>query len=391
MVGLQVLPHHLQWETGLHRNGDTMYKSQKIALDVNNQQRNWFAQQCGYARFAYNYALADFKSALAKDNFLSASELNKRFNVAKKEYAWTKSQDQVVANKSIFGNLASAISHWVSKRSHFPKFKHRGSKQSFTTNSQTVEVKGKKIKLPKIGWVNLFESLRFEGEIVEVTISRTAHRWFVSLIIDIGAPEQVEKQSTSPVVGIDVGINALATLDNGIKYDNPRPLKHYERKLKRAQRALNRKVLKSKNWFKQKHKVARVHYKIACIRSDAHHKATTAIIKQAGMIAVETLKITNMLKNRKLAKALSDSALGGFLSKLKTKAETLGIPFIEADQFYASSKTCSSCGYKKSDLTLSERTYHCSRCDVSIDRDVNAAINLRNLAAGHAESLNACG
>ena len=168
-------------------------------------------------------------------------------------------------------------------------------------------------------------------------------------------------------------------------------MKYYERKLKRAQRALNRKVLKSKSWFKQKHEVARIHYKIACIRSDAHHKATTAIIKQAGTIAVETLKITNMLKNRKLAKALSDSALGGFLSKLKTKAETSGIPFIEADQFYASSKTCSRCGHKKSDLTLSERTYHCSQCDVSIDRDVNAAINLRNLAAGHAESLNACG
>jgi putative transposase len=367
-----------------------MYKSQKIALDVNNEQRSWFAQQCGYARFAYNSALSDFKSELAKANFLSASELNTRFNKVKKEQAWTKSQDQVAANKSIFGNLASAISNWVSKRSHFPKFKHRGSKQSYTTNSQTVEVKGTRIKLPKIGWIKMFQPLRFKGRIVEVTISRTADRWFVSLIIDIGAPQQVDR-STSPVVGIDVGINTLATLDNGTKYDNPRPLKHYERKLRRANRSLSRKVLKSKNWFKQKAKVTRIHYKIACIRQDAHHKVSTDIIKQAGTLAIETLKVTNMLKNRKLAKALADSALGGFLAKLKTKAETLGIPVIEADQFFASSKTCSSCGKIKKELTLLERTYQCDVYQYKQDRDVNAAINLKHLAAGHAESINACG
>ena len=367
-----------------------MYKSQKIALEVNNKQRSWFAQQCGYARFAYNHALADFRSELAKGYFLSTVELNKRFNIAKKAHDWVKSQDQVAANKSIFGNLASAISNWVSKRAKFPQFKKKGKKDSFTTNSQFVEVRGKKIKFPKIGWVKMFQALRYEGEIKEVTVSRTAHRWFVSLIIDVGTPERVER-STAPTLGIDVGINTLATLDDGTKYANPKPLKRYERKLKRAQRALSRKVFKSKNWFKQKNKVACIHYRIACIRNDTHHKTTTEIVSRAGAISIETLKITNMLKNRKLAKTLSDSALGGFLAKLKTKAETLGIPVFEAPQFFASSKTCSNCGHKKKDLTLSERTYHCSQCDASIDRDVNAAINLKHLAAGHAESLNACG
>ncbi len=123
-----------------------------------------------------------------------------------------------------------------------------------------------------------------------------------------------------------------------------------------------------------------------------HHKASTEIVNNVSAIGIETLKVTNMVKkNRKLAKALSDSALGGFLSKLKTKAETLGIPVTEADQFYASSKTCSSCGHKKKELSLSERTYHCSECGTSIDRDVNAAINLKHLADGHAERQNACG
>lgn len=368
-----------------------MYKSQKIALDVNNKQRNWFAQQCGYARFAYNTALADFNSEKNKGNFLSTVELNKRFNVAKKEYAWTKSQDQVVANKSIFGNLGAALSNWIAKRAKFPKFKKRGKKDSFTTNSQSVEVNGKKIKLPKIGWVRMFQGVRFKGKIVQVTISRTAHRWFVSLIIDIGTPQEAENQSDSPVVGIDVGINTLATLDDGTKYDNPRPLKRDERKLKRAQRRLSKRVLKSKNWFKQKAEVARLHYRIACIREDAHHKATTEIVNNAAAIGIETLKITNMLKNKKLAKALSDSALGGFLLKLKAKAEARGIPVFEASQFYASSKTCSNCRHKKKDLTLSERRYHCGVCQYQEDRDVNAAINLKHLAAGHAESINACG
>ena len=118
-------------------------------------------------------------------------------------------------------------------------------------------------------------------------------------------------------------------------YANPRPLKRYERKLKREQRKLSRKVFLSNNYFKQKRKVERIHYRIACIREDAHHKATTDILKQASAIGIETLKVTNMLKNRKLAKALSDSALGGFLSKLKSKANVLGIPIREAPQFFA--------------------------------------------------------
>ena len=369
---------------GIFTKRTIMHKSHKIALNPNNKQKRWFAQQCGYARFAYNQALADFKSELDNDNFLSTVELNKRFNVRKKKFDWVKYQDQVVANKSIFGNLSSAITNWVCKRAKFPKFKRRGKRDSFTTNSQSVQVKGKRVKLPKIGWVKMFQELRFKGPIVEVTVSRTAHRWFISFIVDIGTPEQVDR-STDPIIGIDGGINTLATLDNGTKYDNPRPLKHYERKLRRAQRRLSKRVFKSKNWFKQKMKVARIHYKIACIRNDAHHKASTSIVNKAGTIAIETLKVTNMLKNRKLAKALSDSALGGFLSKLKTKAETAGVTIFEAPQFYASSKTCSRCGHKKEELSLSERTYHCSECGYSEDRDVNAAINLKHFAAGHAE------
>ena len=202
---------------------------------------------------------------------------------------------------------------------------------------------------------------------------------------DVGTPEQIER-SIYPTIGIDVGISTLATLDDGAKYENPKALKQYERKLKREQRKLIRKVFLSQNYYKQKRKVERIHYRIACIRWDAQHQATTDILKCASKIGIETLQVTNLLKNRKLAKALSDAALGGFLEKIKTKAQALGIQIVQADRFFASSKTCSACGHKKDDLTLSDRQYHCSDCGVFLDRDVNAAINLRTLAAGHAAS-----
>jgi putative transposase len=350
-------------------------KSHKIALDPTEDQHSWFAQQCGYARFAYNYGLSDFKNTPRH-----WKELNKRFNVAKRAIEWASDMDQRAA---LFGIkcLGDAISRWRSGQNKFPKHKKRNHHQSYSTDPTSVTLKGNRIRLPKIGWVRMFEALRFEGEILKVTISRTAHRWFVSITVETEDTEAVDN-STHPVIGIDVGINTLATLSDGTKYDNPRPLKRYERKLKREQRKLSRRVFKSKNWFKQKAKIARTHYRIACIRNDAHHKGTTDIVNRASGIAIETLKVTNMLKNRKLAKALSDSALGGFLSKLKTKSETLEIPVTEAPQFFASSKTCSNCGHKKKELKLSERTYHCSQCDYQIDRDVNAAINLKHLAVG---------
>ena len=366
-----------------------MHKTHKIALKPNNKHRGWFKQQCGYARFAYNQALADFKLGLDQDNFQSWQTLCANFNKSKKEYDWTQAQDQRSAKYAI-ENLGKGVSNWVAKRARFPRFKKRGKKDSFTTDEQSVVVRGKKIKLPKIGWIKMSEELRFRGKIVKVTVSRTAHKWFVSITVDVGTPKQVER-STDPIIGVDVGINTLATLDDGTKYDNPRPLKHYERKLKKSQRRLSKREYQSQNWYKQKLKVERLHYRITCIRNDSHHKASTGIVNRAGTIAIETLMVTNLLRNKRVAKALSDSALGGFLEKLKTKAETCGIPVVKADRFFASSKTCSSCGHKKKKLELSERTYHCSQCGISIDRDVNAALNLKQLAAGHAESLNACG
>ena len=384
-----------------------MIKTHKIALRPNRDQIAWFYQQCGYAKFAYNSALSDFKTEFASDNFLSMYDLNKRFNDHKKAFDWTKAQDQRAAMYAVH-NLGHAIDNWKAKRAKFPKLKKRGCKHSYTTDEQAVRMKGKRIRLPKIGWVKTYEELRFRGKIVSVTISRTAHRWFASISVevqpplhrcpaslayvdwytstaDVGTPHQIER-SIYPTIGIDVGISTLATLDDGRKYENPKALKRYERKLKREQRKLSRKVFLSQNWYQQKRKVERIHYRIACVRRDAHHQATTDILKYASKIGIETLQVTNLLKNRKLAKALSDAALGGFLEKLKTKAASLGIPIVQADRFFASSSNCSACGHKKDDLTLSDREYHCSHCGYGEDRDVNAAINLKHVAVGYTET-----
>ena len=361
-----------------------MIRTHKITLRPNRAQVAWFYQQCGYAKFAYNQALSDFKTGLASDTFLSKNRLARRFNLKKRDFDWTQAQDQRAAKYAI-DNLGRAIENWIAKRAKFPKFKKRGCKHSYTTDAQSFRAEGKRIKLPKIGWIRTFEQLRFIGKIVSVTISRTAHRWFASVSVEVENTKSVDI-STYPTIGIDVGINTLATLDDGTKYENPRPLKRYERKLAREQRKLSRKVFLSQNWYKQKRKVERIHYRIACLRKDAHHKATTDIVSKASLIGIETLQITNLLKNKKLAKALSDSGFGGFLDKLKTKAETLGIPILQADRFFASSKTCSHCGHRKDDLTLSDREYQCRHCGSSIDRDVNAAINLKHVAVGYTET-----
>ena len=205
-----------------------MIVSHKIALDATADQCTWFSQQCGYARFAFNHALEDYNNEPRH-----WKKLNKRFNVAKRGLDWAGNMDQRAA---LFGikNLGDAISRWKSGQNRRPKKKRRGNRQSYSTDPNTVKVIWKRIKLPKIGWVRMYQKLRHKGEIIKVTLSRTAHRWFVSITVDTGKPNAPRDTRGLPAIGIDVGINSLATLDTGKQYPNPRPLKTYEKKLKRS-------------------------------------------------------------------------------------------------------------------------------------------------------------
>ncbi len=223
------------------------------------------------------------------------------------------------------------------------------------------------------------EELRWTGDIGRVTVSRKDDKWFVSILVctDEGNPMvQMPLIDARLPVGVDVGINTLATLSDGTKYENPRPLKRYLKKLRRAGRMLSRKTRFSSNWHKARKRLASIHYRVSCIRLDSHHKTSTSIVRKASAIGIETLNVSGMLKNKKLAKHIADASLYRFLTMIKYKAERRGIPITEAAMFFASSKTCSSCGHKKTELNLSERTYHCGECGFTCDRDVNAAINL---------------
>ena len=356
-------------------------RTQQIELTPNNKQSTRMAQHAGYARVAFNFALSSFKAGREKDEWRSYIDIKREFNAVKRDkFHWCSDLSQN-ASKNAIHNFGDAITRWKKGQNNFPVYKHRSGKCSYQADNGegTVDVHKKRIHLPKIGWVRMREELRYTGEISKVVVSKRNGRWFVSILVRCDSNNynhQPPLFDEKEPIGIDVGINTLATCSNGATYENPRPLKRYERKLARASRALSRKVLRSKNWHKAKAILSCVHYRIACIREDAHHQATTKIVRKASAIGVETLNIRGLLKNRKLAKALSDSALSRFLTMLKYKAERRGIPITEADRFFASSKTCSHCKHKKKDLTLSERTYHCNACGITIDRDLNAAINL---------------
>ena len=366
-----------------------MLKTHKIALDPNNVQATQFAQHCGYARVAYNHVLADFKEGLDNGEWRSHIDLNKRFNSVKHEqYEWCHGLNQRAAHNAIYYNFQDAIKRWRSGQNKFPSFKKRAKGQSFQADAGrgTTIVEGQRIKLPKIGWVRMFQTLRYLGTIIKVVISKHGHRWFASIVVDTPINPPIPDPHGKPIIGVDVGIKHLAVTSEGDYFENPKALKRHERKLKRLQRQLSRRQKGSRNWRKTKAKLVKLHYRITCIRQDAHHKATTSIVNGASRIGIESLNVAGMLKNHRLAKALSDTSLSSFLSMLKYKAERIDVKIVEADTFYASSKTCSACGAKDKDLSLSDRTYHCSDCGHTQDRDLNAAINLRTVAVGHTET-----
>ena len=370
-----------------------MLKTHKIALNPNKNQANLLSQHCGYARVAYNCALSDFKAGLDNGLWRSEMDLRRRFNAHKfEDFDWCKDLSQN-ASKNAIRNLGDAINRWKGGQNRFPKFKKKSVYKSYQADNgkHTVKVDDHWIYLPKIGKVRMFECLRFQGTVSRVVISKTAHRWFASILVETYDSENLPDIRGFPTIGVDVGIKHLAITSDGRYFENPKPLKRYERKLKRLQRQFSRATKGGSNWYKLKEKIAKLNYRITCIREDFQHKATTIITQGPSAIGIESLNVSGMLKNHSLAKALSDSALSSFLTMLQYKADYLGVDIVEAAPFYPSSKRCSSCGHVDKSLTLSDREYHCGVCGYQIDRDLNAAINLQQLAESCSERINACG
>ncbi|MEY4936796.1 MAG: hypothetical protein RIS64_3155 [Bacteroidota bacterium] len=370
-------------------------KSIKVRLELNNEQRSLAAQHAGTARYAYNWGLAKSQTVYqATQKRPTAVDLHKEWVVYKNtEATWAQSVSKC-APQEAFRNLNKAYQRaFKMEQVRLPKFKKKGQKDRFYLEG-SIHLKGNRIKLPKLGWVKCSETLPQGIVVKNVTVSRHAHHWFVSFKMPYS--KTVQKPENQPIIGVDLGVKTLATFSDGQMIAHKRPYKHQKRKLRLAQRQTSKKYIKGKsakeqsnNYQKAQKKVAKIHYKIACIRNDALHQVTTRLAKNHSEVVIEDLNVKGMSRNHKLASAILDGGFYEFRRQLTYKCEWYGSKLTVVDRFYPSSKTCSGCQKVKKELSLNERTYCCEHCGVAIDRDLNAAINLRNQAVSYTAS--ACG
>jgi putative transposase len=356
----------------------------KTQLKVSQQQRLLLAQHAGVARHAWNQGLALCQQVLIhnklnpqdKIKFPTAIDLHKWLVAAiKSTHPWYYEASRCAPQYAL-RYLSNAFKSFFKKTQGFPKYKKKGKDDSFTLDG-AIKVDYRKLKVPVIGWIKTYEILPTGYKPKSVTISKQADKWFISWKIDAEATQTEKKQE---FVGIDLGINHLATLSTGEIFNGVKSYKKYESKLGRMQ-YLNRHQLRgSNNYRKAQIKIARLHQKIANIRKDTLHKITTYISKNHAVIGIKDLNVSGMLANGKLSKAIADMGFYEFRRQLEYKTQLYGGKLVIVDRFYPSSKTCSQCGATKSSLSLSQRFFQCDHCGFECDRDVNAAINLKQEA-----------
>ena len=347
-----------------------------IRLYPTKSQEVLFKKACGCARISYNYALTEYKKILDSGQKPNILEIKKQFNQDKKILFPWMCETNKDANQQPFSNLQIAFNRFFKKQSNFPKFKKKGKNDSFYISNDRFGTNKNKFRIPKLGWVKGAEELRFEGKILSATVSRKADYWFVS--INVETTKAFTTCENQEVVGVDLGIKTLASLSTGQKIESPKPLRKNIKKLKTLHRKVSRKVKGSSNRKKVIVKLAKFYYQLSCLRKDTIDKLTTHLCKNFKTICIEDLNTKGMLKNHKLALSISDMGWGTFKQQLTYKAKLYNNELVLVDRFYPSSKTCSSCGSIKETLSLSDRTYVCESCNLVIDRDLNAAINLRN-------------
>ena len=280
------------------------------------------------------------------------------------------------APEQAFANLGAAFKRFFNGQGKYPKLKKKGVRDSFYLSNDQFKIAEKQIKIPKLGWVKLTESLRFSGKIVSATVSRIADKWFVSIQVQMEKSPLKVSKNQADAVGVDLGVSRLATLSNGETIEGRKPLKKLTRRLARLQRKQSKLTKGSMRNEKQKLKISKLHYRIKAIRIDGLHKLTQGLCQRFKVLCVEDLNVKGMLKNHKLAKAISDMGFYEFKRQLEYKAILFGNWISVVGQWFPSSKTCSFCGNKKESLKLSQRLYHCQTCGHQIDRDLNAAINI---------------
>ncbi|MGH8001675.1 MAG: RNA-guided endonuclease InsQ/TnpB family protein [Brasilonema sp.] len=356
----------------------------KTELKLNNQHRTALVKHCGVARHAWNWGLALTKQILdhnkanpdSKIKFPTAIDLHKWLvALVKSENEWYYECSKSTPQQALMA-LREAWKRCFNKTAGIPKFKKKGKRDSFTLEG-TVKILGNnKIQVPVIGVLKTYERLP-QLKPKSVTISRQADRWFISFRFETETQESSHKN----VVGVDLGIKSLATLSTGEVVVGAKSYKAYEAKLSRMQWLNRHKIIGSANWKKAQLDIVRLHRKIANIRKDTLHKLTTLLAKNHGTVVIEDLNVSGMMGNHKLAKAIADMGFFEFRRQLTYKCELYGSKLVVVDRWFPSSKTCSNCGTKKETLTLNERVFECGHCGFSLDRDLNAAINLSKIAS----------
>ena len=357
-----------------------MYKAYKFRIYPTNEQQIALAKAFGCCRWFWNYSLnLCQKTYLTTGKGLSRGAIQGLLPSLKKEYSWlTDAYSQCLQYVAL--NLSTAYKNFFEKRTGFPRFKSKHGKQSISYPSN-VKLDGDYLKLPgKVGLIYCKQDRKFDGQIKTVTVSLNPDgKYYASVLVDDG--RAIPQFSTEgKAIGIDLGLTHFCITSNGSKFDNPRHTTKYARNLKKKQQSLARKQKSSKNRYKAKSKVSKVHSKIRRVREDFLHKLSRKIVNENQVIAVENLNVKGMVRNHNLAKAISDCGWGQFCTMLKYKSEWSGKTYIEVDRFFASSKTCSVCLNRVDSLSLDIRDWTCSQCNTHHDRDVNAAINIRNEA-----------
>jgi putative transposase len=352
-------------------------KAFKYRLYPTRDQQVLINKHIGACRTIYNLALETKQESYKKGTKLSAFDLINQLPDLKIDHSWLKEINSQSLQQSI-KNVDAAYNRFFKGTSKFPKYKSKArSRQSFNI-PQAVSIKNGKLVIPKFKrGIKFIQDRTFKGTIKQATISKTpTNKYFVSILVETTDSPLVKKSITRDnTIGIDLGIKEFLITSEGLKIRNPKFLKEKLGKLKYVQSRYSR--FRGK---KNKLKLQKLHEKVRLQRKDFQHKLSSDIIKNHDTIALETLKVPNMLKNHCLAQAIADAAWSQFTTMLEYKANWYGKNIIRIGTFEPSSKLCSCCGHKKEDLVLADRNWTCSNCNTTHDRDINAAKNIKDIA-----------
>ncbi len=358
-----------------------MFRATKVRIYPTDEQAALLNAQFGMLRFVYNKAL-HIRTHWYKYHGVSLNNIKHiqpLLPIAKRSrrYSWLKAADSNALQVAL-QNLDRAFQNFFEKRGKYPRFKRKHGPQS-SYHCSSLQITCDTIKIPKITPIKANLHRALVGKVKSITISRSATgKYFASILCDDGQAMPEKPSYIASVTGIDMGLSHFLINSDGRKSANPRHLINASRNLRRKQKALSRKQKGSANRRKARLQLAAVYERITHARADFQHKLSRTIVDEnQAAICVETLKAANMMKNHKLARAIGDAGWAGFITKLEYKAAAAGKHLVKIDQWFASSKTCHCCGHKMPEMPLHIRHWQCPSCENMNDRDINAAINIR--------------